>query len=175
MYIFFRKEVIEMSEKKNFRFNIIDAIVVLVIVAVVIFVVSNVFGGELQGAISNNAQDSKSQTYVMSYFFEEVPDFAAEMIDKGSVVTDEAYGHELGKLISVDIGDSVSYATNDQGQIVKSSKDGYKSVAMSVEVNAKSFDHGIEIEKIKYVVGHTMTVYAGKAKLYGRISGIEKK
>ena len=111
----------------------------------------------------------------MSYFFEEVPDFAAEMIDKGTVVSDETYGHKLGKLVDVEFGDSVSFAANDQGQIVKSSKEGYKSVALKVEVKGNAFDHGIEVEKIKYVVGHTMTLYAGKAKLYGRISGIEKK
>ena len=70
-----------MSEKKKFRFNIIDAIVLIVILAVAAFVVFNVFGEQLQDTVGNSAEDSKSQTYVMSYFFEEVPDFAAEMIE----------------------------------------------------------------------------------------------
>ncbi len=163
-----------MSEKKKFKFNIIDAIVLLVIVAVIAFVASNLFGDSIQNG-SGAADAAKNQTYIMSYFFEEVPDFAAEMIDKGTVVSDEAFGHKLGKLVDVEFGDSVSFAANDQGQIVKSSKEGYKSVALKVEVKGNAFDHGIEVEKIKYVVGHTMTLYAGKAKLYGRISGIEKK
>ena len=164
----------EIKEKK-FKFNIIDAIVLLVVILVAVFVVSNVFGGTGSENGTNGAQEAKTQKYIMSYFFEEVPDFAVEMIDKGTVVSDEACSHKIGKLLTVETGDSITFIGTDDGKIVKGSKEGYKSVSMTIEAEGKPFDHGIEINKAKYVVGHTMVVYAGKAKLYGRISGIEKK
>ena len=50
-----------MSEKKKFKFNIIDAIVLLVIVAVIAFVASNLFGDSIQNG-SGAADAAKNQT-----------------------------------------------------------------------------------------------------------------
>lgn len=158
-----------MSEKKKIRFNVIDAIVLVVILAVVAFVGIKLFGGEVAG------NSASGNTFVMTYYIEESPSFAAENIEVGSSVSDEGKNVPLGKVTAVELGESVMFAANDEGKMIKSGKEGYNSVTLTTEVQGAEFDHGIEVGNVKYVVGHTMTLYAGKAKLYGRIASIEKK
>ena len=158
-----------MSEKKKIRFNAIDAIVLVVIIAVVAFVGVKLFGGEVAG------NSAAGDTFVMTYFIDESPSFAAGLVEAGAPVSDESRNVPLGKVTAVELGESVMFAANDEGKMIKSGKEGYNSVTLTTEVQGAEFDHGIEVGNVKYVVGHTMTLYAGKAKLYGRIASIEKK
>ncbi len=158
-----------MSENKKVKFTFIDGIVVLVIIAVIAFVGYKFFGKE----VAQN--QAASDVYEISFFVEESPDFAAESVEVGSGVTDEAKKIPLGTVKKVEVNDSVSFGGTSDGQIVKTSKEGYKSVKITAEVNANEFEHGVKIEGNEYVVGHSMTIYAGKAKFYGRISGLKKK
>lgn len=157
-----------MSEKKKIRFTVIDAIVLVVIIAVVAFVGIKLFGGEIAG------NSSSGDTFTVTYFIDESPSFAAELIEVGGKVSDESKNVPLGTVTAVELGESVMFAANDEGKMIKSGKEGYNSVKLTTEVQGIEFDHGIEVGNVKYVVGHTMTLYAGKAKLYGRIAGIEK-
>ena len=69
-----------MSENKKVRFTFIDGIIVLVIIAVIAFVGYNFFGKEV---VQNQAT---SDTFEISFYIEEAPDFAAESIEVGSGV-----------------------------------------------------------------------------------------
>ena len=158
-----------MSETKKTRFTLIDGLIVLIIIAVVAFVGYKFFGKEV--VETNEATD----TYTLSFFIEEAPDFAAANIKKGCKVSDEAKRIPLGEATKVKIGDSVFYTTNRDGEVIKSSREGYNSIKISTEVKGTETDHGIKIDGSEYVIGHSMTIYAGKAKIYGRVSGIEKK
>ena len=158
-----------MSENKKVRFTLIDAIVVLVIIAVIAFVGYKFFGKEV---VQNQAT---SDTFEISFYIEEAPDFAVDNREVGSTVTDEAKKVSLGTIKNVETGDAVGFVGTDDGEFVTSSKENYKSVKITAEVNANEFEHGIKVAGNEYVVGHSMTIYAGKAKLYGRVSGIEKK
>ena len=158
-----------MSENKKVRFTFIDGIIVLVIVAAIAFVGYNFFGKEV---VQNQAT---SDTFEISFFIEESPDFAAESVEVGTGVTDEAKKVSLGPIKSVEVADSVSYGGTSDGEIVRTSKEGYKSVKITAEVSANEFEHGIKVAGNEYVVGHSMTIYAGKGKFYGRISGLKKK
>ncbi len=156
------------KKEKKIKFNLIDLVVLVVIVAVIAFVGIKFFGAE----VKNNATDGN--TYAMTFFFEEVPDFAGNAISYGTDVSDEAKNVYLGQIKSVQVGPSRVYDVDANGISVMSAKEGYVSVELTAEVKGSEFEHGIVIGGVKYVVGHTMTVYAGKAKLYGRISDIKK-
>lgn len=158
-----------MSENKKVRFTFIDGIIVLVIIAVIAFVGYNFFGKEV---VQNQAT---SDTFEISFYIEEAPDFAAESIEVGSGVTDEAKKVPLGTIKNLEVADSVSFGGTSEGKIVKTTKEGYKSIKITAEVSGNEFEHGIKVAGNEYVVGHSMTIYAGKAKLYGRISGLQKK
>lgn len=157
-----------MSEKK-IRFTFIDALVILVVIAVAAFVGVKFFGKNISGAAS------LENTYIVSYYFEEVPDFAADAISVGDPVSDETKKVGLGVITDVKKEESVYYAPASDGKMVKSPKEGYSSVTLTTEVSASEFDHGIKVAGNEYVVGHSITLYAGKGKIWGRVSGIEKK
>ena len=158
-----------MSETKKTKFTFIDGLIVLIIVAVVAFVGYKFFGKEVVKTTE------ASDMYALSFYVEEAPDFAAENIKEGCKVSDEAKKIPLGNATEVVIDDSVYYTTNNDGEVIKSSRDGYNSIKITTEVNGTETDHGIKVDGTEYVVGHSMTIYAGKAKIYGRVSGIEKK
>ncbi len=158
-----------MSENKKIRFTFIDAIIVLIIVAVIAFVGYNFFGKEVVN--NNNTED----TFIVSYYIEEAPDYAAQNVSKGDAVSDEAKKIPLGTVVDVELKEAAVYSPDSNGNTIKSSKDGYKSVMITTEVNANEFAHGIKVSGTEYVVGHSLTIYAGKAKLYGKVSGIQKK
>ena len=157
-----------MSEKRKVRFTFIDALVILVILAVVIFVGSKFFSSG-----DTPFGTSSTQECEISFFIEESPDFAATLVKEGDPLTDEARDISLGTITKVELSDSVVYSANDKGEMVKSSKEGYKSVKLTAKLNAEKSTHGIKISGTSYVVGHTMTIYAGGAKLYGKISAIK--
>ena len=159
-----------MSEKKC-KFNLIDAIVVLVLIAALCFAGYKLF------IEPNSEQNIAQTTYEVSYFCEEVPTFAAEAMFEGDPVSDEYKDVPLGKVTSVSIAPSTSYVGNAQGDIVTSSREGYNSVKLTTEVtvSGEPYQHGIQIGSSKYGVGHSITLRVGKAKIFGRVSGIEVK
>lgn len=163
-----------MSEKKRVRFTVVDAVVLVVIVAIIAFVGMK-FAGVSLFTGENGDESMKTNTYIVSYYIEEVPDFAAKQVKTGDPVTDDVRNHSLGKVTGVEIGPSVSFNADSNGIVQKSSKEGYCSVILTTEVEADEYKHGIEISKTHYVVGHSMTLYAGGAKMYGRVHSIEAK
>ncbi len=153
-------------EKKKFKFNIVDAIVVLVIIAAVVLV-----GMKF---ISNDAGSATGGQYKISFFCEEVPSFAAEMIKEGDFVTDDDKNSALGVVEEFEVGPSRTYAANSDGQLKLAPKEGYNSVSVSAVVDAQEFQHGIIVNAAKYGVGHSLTIRVGQAKIFGRVSGLEK-
>lgn len=153
-------------EKKKFKLNIVDIIVILVIIAAVAFV-----GMKFS---SKDMVSSGSAQYRISFFCEEVPSFAAEVIEEGDSVTDDDKNSALGVVEKVTLTPSRTYATTSDGQMKIAPKEGYNSVEVSAIVDAQEFQHGIMVNAAKYGVGHSLTLRIGKAKVYGRVSGLEK-
>lgn len=153
-------------EKKKIKFNIVDAIVILVIIAAVALVGAKFF--------SNDAGPSTNARYRISFYCEEVPSFAAEVIKEGDFVTDDDKNSALGNVEKVTLGPSRTYATSSDGQWNLAPKDGYNSVEVAAIVDAQEFQHGIIVNAAKYGVGHSLTIRVGQAKIYGRVSGLEK-
>lgn len=159
-----RKGCRKMEKKK--RFNLVDAIVLLVIVAVVGLVGYKFLSGGVGG--------SATSTYQIKFFCEEVPSFAAEEIKVGDKILDEQKESGLGTVKEVILDDSVTYTTNDAGDIRIVPKPNYNSVEITAEVEASDYDFGMIVDSSKYGIGHSITIRVGKAKIFGRVSGIEK-
>ncbi len=159
-----------MSEKKKVRFTLVDAVVLIVILAVAGFV-----GIKFLGIGSAGSGIADTKTYVVNYYFEEVPEFAASVIKAEDPVSDEAKKHALGKVTDVKVDNAAVYCPDASGVMHKSAKEGYCSVYLTTEVDALKNKHGLKVSDTTYAVGHTMTLYAGDAKLYGKVAGIFEK
>lgn len=154
-------------EKRKFKFNLVDAIVLVVIIAVVAFVGMKFFSGDIGGT-------SASTQYKIKFYCEEVPSFAANVIQKGDPVTDDDKNSALGIVEEVTVGPSATYADTSNGETLLAPREGYNSVEVVAIVDAQEFQHGLMVNAAKYGVGHSLTIRVGKAKIFGRVSGIEK-
>ena len=171
-----------MSEKKKIKINVVDAFVVVVIVAILAFVAFSFVGKNVvknssdQGSsTASESSKNKDEEYILTFYVEEAPDFAADNIKVKGLATDNAKSIPLGKIIKVEKAPSVVYTVDAQGNSVKTSKEGYSSLTIKTEIEANEFEHGISVWGVHYVVGTSMTLYADDAIVYGRLSGIEKK
>lgn len=161
------KERRKMTEqKKKFKVNIIDLAIVLIIVLAAAFVAIKF--------MSSNSIAVSGSKYVVTYYADECPDYSAKSVQVGDPISDEQKNISLGTVTDVKLGPSDSYGVADDGRYVKSSKDGYNSVYITTEVEGADYEHGVIVSSTKYGVGHSLTVRAGKAKIYLRVYDIQK-
>jgi hypothetical protein len=147
------------------KINIIDLIIILIIIAAFIFL-----GVKLLGPESTAVNMQKA---VVSFYYEECPDYVAENLNEGDSVWDSGDNVIIGTVKDWSTADSVTYLLDDDGNTVQTSKAGYCALTLRCDVEGVIGEHGITINGTLYGVGHTLTMYAGEAKLYLKVSGIE--
>ncbi|MBQ4110503.1 MAG: DUF4330 family protein [Clostridia bacterium] len=154
-----------MSNYKKGKFNIIDFLIIILLAVIVIFA-----GYKL---ISGREAPKTTQLLQVKYYYNDVPEFAAKKIKAGDNVMDFLSDNQLGTVTKVEIDDAVIYGENSKGETVTSSKEGYKSVTVTTEVEANLSNHGFEVKKAMYPVGHYLSILCGDVKLYAEITEIK--
>lgn len=162
-----RRMIIDEKGKLFGKVSIIDVCILVVIVAAIIFVGIRFMPGK-EGTTS----DSK---LTVTYYAEEVSDFVANSVKVGDALMDDTRNCALGTVTNVEVMPSQSYATNSDGIYVKSSKEGFNSILITSETNGQLSDTGCIISNNRYGIGHSMTLRCGKAKIWIRVHGYDKK
>lgn len=147
------------------KVNLVDLIIILIVIAAVVFL-----GVKFLGPESTTAN---TQEAIVSFYCEEAPDYVADQLQAGDVVWDSGDNVNIGTVKDWSITDSVSYYYAENGETVQASKTGYCAVTLRCDAEGVIGEHGITINGTLYGVGHTLTIYAGEAKLYLKVSGIE--
>lgn len=158
-------------EKKKRRFNAVDVIFLIVIVLGVLFIALRLGGIDVVEKLTGG---DKTETFIVTFSGDEVPEFVAERIENGAPVKDEELSVSLGTVSGLVTGPSRSVSNLPDGTIVVSSRDGYLSVELSATLNAKDTGNGIEVDGLLLGVGHSMTLRAGDAKMYLIVSDIRR-
>lgn len=159
--------IIDNKGKLFGKINVIDfLLILLVVLAVAFFAVKFVGGGA--GA------PASAETVRVEYYAEEVSDFVVDCIRVGDPLTDDAGKSNLGTVVEVITGPSQSYGTNEKGEWVRSTREDFASVRIVSEVKGRLTPYGVEIDGTPYGVGHSMTLRAGKAKIWLRVSGVDQ-
>ena len=148
------------------KFNLIDALVILIIVAVVAFI-----GIKLSNGLVAKPENLQRIRY--TFHVEEMPDFVKEYIKENDTASVADNNDILGTVTGKNFGDAEIYSENDEGKIVKSTKEGHSRADIIIEGEGLQTPSGIKINKGVYGVGHSMAIKVGNAKVYGKISGIE--
>lgn len=146
------------------KVNIIDLLIVLVVILAVVFFAVKHFDGDVSV--------STGEAVRMEFYAEEVPDYSANAVKIGDPLTDDTGNIHLGVVTDVTVAPAVSYATDDQGNVVVSEKPGYSSIRITGEGNGRIYEHGVIISGSKYGIGHSFTLRAGMGKFWLRVSGI---
>ncbi len=152
---------------KKFKFNFVDLVVVLALIAVVAFVV-------LQ--LSNGILDSSggSATYKMTFYTEESTIYSLDNVKIGDPVCDESNDVSLGKVVSTEFSnESHAQLETADGTYVEAARPGYGSGSVVFEGEGTAYQYGAKFDNSKYSVGQTVTLRVGTSKLHGRIKAIE--
>ncbi len=147
------------------KFNIIDLLLVIIILIVIIGVVHKF-------SKSNTVVFSQTKNIQVTFFNEDVANYAIKSIKKGNVVKDRTSGAIIGKVTKVDIGPDIYYASDSEGKMKKSSKDGYNSVQITVLGKGVYSGNGVTFGNADFYINRQIDVFFGDSVLFTRISGI---
>ncbi|MDR2898984.1 MAG: DUF4330 domain-containing protein [Clostridiales bacterium] len=160
------------SDAKLFgKINIIDFVLLLALIGAVALGAYTLLRGN--GPVI--ASGGQTEDYVLKFYVEEVEDFTAQGLNVGDNLYDDSKNLFLGVITGLDIQPAVVYNPNQNGETVKSAKEGYNSVEITTELKAQPFENGVLINGNRYGVGHSLTIRAGKSFIYLRISEVTPK
>lgn len=157
--------MIDKNGKLFGKINLIDFIIVLILIAAVAFVALKVVNKDDSGAAVTPVR--------VSFFAEEVPDYVANTLKANTSVLDSTEKVTIGTVESFEIGKPIGYFTDTKGQVQSVVREGYNSITINMLANGELSEHGVTIGGVLYGVGHSLTIYAGEAKIYLRVRGIE--
>ena len=163
-------------EKKKFKLNIIDIIIIIAVVAVAVFLGSKLIGyGFVPGKdyINQGGEGGAVHTYHVTFYNEKVADYVLENTEIG----DSAYSYDdkvhFGKVVAMESSECVEY-TIVNGERIGIPAEGYSAAYITLEVEGAESEFGIEVGGELYAPGHTMVIYIGMGKYYMPVYSIEQ-
>lgn len=147
------------------KFSWIDLAVIVILVAAIVGI-SYKF---TKANVSSTAVEK--QKLMITFNVENTPDTNIAALKEGDPVTETVQGTSLGKIVAIKAGPSIYWDSDEDGQLVSSSREGYSSLNLTMEVYGVIKSNGIFIDKTSYYVGQGISVYAGCSLINGgRIS-----
>lgn len=150
-----------MSQKKA-KFNIVDIIVILILIAGVAFLGVKMFGGQEPAA---SADPAEGAPYLVSFRADCVPEDIAATLTVGSKAENASRNMDLGTVVDVVIGESVVYGYDSKGNCVASPKPGHVSVTLVCRVTGFQNPTGLQVGQFALNMGHAMGVCAGNTEI----------
>ena len=150
-----------MSQKKA-KFNIVDIIVILILIAGVAFLGVKMFGGQEPAA---SADPAEGAPYLVTFRADCVPEDIAATLTVGSKAENASRNMDLGTVVDVVIGESVVYGYDSKGNCVASPKPGYVSVTLVCEVTGIQQPTGLQVGQFMLNIGHGMGVRCGNTEI----------
>lgn len=148
--------------QKKVKFNIVDILVILVLIAGVAFLGLRMFGGE-EPAVTNPTEGSR---YLVTFNCESIRTEVTDTLVKGSKAENASRNMDLGHLVDFTVDEAVIYTTDSEGNVVKTTKEGYSSVTLVCEVTGIDQSTGLQVGQFMLNVGHGMGVRCGFTEIY---------
>lgn len=154
-----------MDEKKKVKrhFNLLDAVIILVVVAALAFVAYKMMP---------TGSTAAYERVTLSFYAPDVPDYVADQLYIGAPVIDADRNVYLGEVVDFKVEDSVFWSANDQGIQTVSPMDDYKAVTVTTKISGEASAYGIRLSSVEYSVGHTLAIRAGFAKISCAVSDL---
>lgn len=163
-----------MDKQKKLKFNIVDVIFLLAVLAGVAFVALRLIG---PGSSTPSPSDSekKGEDYLITFYASESADYIVDHLQVGSPLTDDSVTLDLGTLVDFERGPARSTSAAADGHIVISDKEGYSSVyAMSKVPGVEKGFGVVNVDGLNLEIGHSMVLRAESAKFWVVVYDIQK-
>lgn len=148
---------------KKAKFNIVDIIVILLLIAGAAFVGIKMLGGEDAAPVTSDP--ASGSTYQVTFTAECVPASVAESLVKGSRSENASRNMDLGTLVDFTIAPSIIYSFDSNGICVQSEKPGYVSVTLVCELTGIQQPTGLLVGQFMLNIGHSMGVRCGNTEI----------
>ena len=152
-----------MNQKKA-KFNIVDIIVILLLIAGVAFVGIKMLGGGEEAA-PTAPETADGSAYQVTFYAECIPGYVADTLVKGSRSENVSRNMDLGTLIDFSVAPSIIYSFDANGICVQSEKPGYVSVSLVCEVTGIQQPTGLQVGQFMLNIGHGMGVRCGNTEI----------
>ena len=149
--------------QKKVKFNIVDILVILVLIAGVVFLGVRMFGGE-EPAVA--ADPTAGSTYRVTFHAESIRSEVTDTLVLGSKAENASRNMDLGHLVDFTVEDAIVYTTDSKGNLIKTTKEGYSSVTLVCEVTGIDQSTGLQVGQFMLNVGHGMGVRCGFTEIY---------
>lgn len=161
------------KEKSKRKFNFVDAIIlVLILLAVALLAFIFIFkGASFITDMFGGAEESEIYYAVeLSLVREELSD----NITAGQKVTDSGHNTPIGEVVATFVGDAEYAGADEDGQALKGSYPGYKSVIVVIKSEAALEDYYYAIGEYELQVGATVNFYTRDYAGGGFCVGLEE-
>lgn len=155
--------------QKKVKFNIIDIIVILALLAGAVFLGVKMFGNKAPAAVTDPATGS---TYRVTFHAECVPADVAATLVLNSKAENASRNMDLGRLVDFSIADSIIYVADGKGNFVKTTKPDYVSVTLVCELTGIDQSTGLQVGQYMLNVGHSMGVRCGFTEINTMVKNI---
>ena len=155
--------IMEEKKKAKRRFNLLDAAIILVVIAVLAFVAYKMMP---------TGSTAAYEQVTLSFYAPDVPDYVAEQLYIGAPLIDADRNVYLGEVVDFQVEDSGFWSANDQGIQTVSPMDDYKAVTVTTKISGEASAYGIRLSSVEYSVGHTLAIRAGFAKISCAVSDL---
>lgn len=153
--------------QKKVKFNIVDIIVILVLLAGAVFLAVRMFGG--QEAVPAPVA---GKPYQVTFYAECVPEQVAASLQPNTQAVGTSVNMDLGKLVDFSVGESVCYTTDSKGKIVQTTKPGHVSVTLVCQMDGTNHGTGLQVGQYTLRVGSTMAVCCGLTEIEAMVLDI---
>ena len=159
-----------MEKQKKLKFNLVDVIFILVLLAGAAFLALRLTGG-LPGINSSN---NGGEEYIVTFYVSDSADYIIDHLQIGSPVTDDSITLNFGILVDFETGPAQITSTSADGRLIVSDREGYSSVYLMCRVRGADNGFGITVGSQKLGVGHTTVVRAREAKFWVTVYDIQQ-
>lgn len=154
-------------DKTKHRFNFIDVLIILTVVAVAAVLVKlYVFDGK-----SDVQTKNASIQYVVCT--DMISEELSDNVTVGDTVFDYSSGKEIGKVIACDIRNATHTGTSQSGTPVVSEIVGSKVLYITVEATATVYDDGYYVGSVPVSVGNSFKFMLPKLYCTGKCISVE--
>lgn len=150
------------------KVNVIDLFIVIGLIGAVVFGVRQFRAGDGIIAVP------PVRDFLISFYTEEVENFSADALRIGDYVFDNGRNVFLGVVTDLVIDDAIIWNADQDGNTVRSNKEGFSSVTITASLRAVPHEHGIMIAGNRYGIGHSLAVRSGASIIFMRVSGLEE-
>ena len=150
------------------KINLLDLLIVVVLIGIGLVVFYKMNNSKV---INPFIQKDKVQTV---FYMEEIWENVAASIKEGEVVIDRVSGAVFGKVKSIDVFPSISFGTNIDGQLVTTTKQGYRGMRIIVEGEGVFSESRVVFGNNDFYINKSIEIRVGNTALWPKIESISK-